>query len=182
MKRLFVLFVAVLISIRAFAGVGIVGGVTAPRGNIDMKALEMFHAGLAVNIELPAGFALQPEILYSVKGATVEELRTNVKMGYIEVPLQIQWGLNLAKRNFRVYAFGEPFVGYNLSTNPINPQTSIGEVVDKLEYGLGLGLGLQLFKHIQISGAYVWNLDGQRLNTFKTTNPHGARLSLAILF
>ena len=179
MKRLLALAAAVLVGLRAFAGVGIVGGVTAPGAGSDFRAADLFHAGLAFNIPLSKGFALQPEILYSVKGSGTGEIKANIKSGFLEVPFQIQWGFGLAKQNIRIYLFGEPFVGLNLSSGPIGPGTTIGEIRDRIEYGAGLGAGIQLFRHIQFTVTRVWDLERRQ---FKSSTTSGPRLSVALLF
>lgn len=62
-----------------------------------------FHGGAFVNIKLPAGFALQPELLYSIqgKGFKVTDLSTNqkgtvdIKLNYINIPVVAQYHLPL---------------------------------------------------------------------------------------
>lgn len=182
MKRILAISVALLVCLRAFAGVGVVGGVSIPPGSTDLRTADHFHAGLAVNLQLPIGFALQPQIIYSVRGATGQEIMSNVKLGYLEVPIQVQWGLNLARRNLRVYVFGEPFVGYNISSNAINMSTRVGELKDLLEYGVGLGAGIQLFERFQLSATQAWDLENPQLKPFTASSSRGIRLSVALLF
>ena len=99
---------------------GITGGVTSSSSkvkNVDSKSISLYHAGIAFEIPLGAGFAIQPEVLYQVKGmslnnwgdSTTGEIGKSfeTKVGFVEVPVQIQWGPDLVA--FRPYGFVEPF-------------------------------------------------------------------------
>ena len=193
---------------------GVIGGMTSSKINIsdevNVKNMTLYHAGVVFKADLGAGFALQPMLTYQVKGADFEReafaLNKNVKSktGFAELSLGIQWGLDLLA--FRPFVFAEPFVGYSLtgsetlSTPEGNTVDSINKAVNeaknKLEYGFGLGGGLEITSHIQLSCQWFWNLgslyDQSRFDTGELTsikpsyenikNYQGLKFSLAILF
>ena len=148
------------------ARVGLMGGFTSSSTsikNMDSKSVSLYHVGLTAEIPLFGGFAIQPGLLYQVKGmsadkfnsSTISESSFETKVGYLEVPVQVQWGLDLLA--FRPYVLAEPFVGFRLG------QSTKGEAADKLkdnlkkvEYGLGVGAGVDVWR-LQLSVKYFWN-------------------------
>ncbi len=147
---------------------GIVGGFTSSRmalKDVSFKNAAGFNAGVAFNQPLLLGFAIQPELKYNVKATSLQDVKANLNLGYIEVPVQVQWGidvLNIA----RVYAFAEPFIGYAVS-GKMNvdgkiaggSRDIINNIRNKFEYGFGIGAGAMLIDHVQISFKYYWNLE-----------------------
>ena len=127
-----------------------------------------YHAGLTYKVQLPFGFAIQPSILYHMKGSVVEDAYENgtsldLKTGYLEVPVSFQWGPDLIL--FRPFLDVTPFVGYGLNnsvsgysllTGSISQAKNQWEGLSRLEYGLGLGLGIDVWK-LQVVGRYNWN-------------------------
>jgi hypothetical protein len=144
-------------------GFGITGGASF----LDIKSVGSgsftgYHAGITYKFDLPFGFAIQPSVLYHMKGSVVEDAYQNgtpldLNTGYIEVPLSIQWGPDLIL--FRPFLDVAPFVGYGLNNN-ISGDNIVAENfwdgLNRLEYGLGLGIGLDVWK-LQIIGRYNWN-------------------------
>ena len=131
---------------------GITGGVTSSSSkvkNVDSKSISLYHAGIAFEIPLGAGFALQPELLYQVKGmalnnwgsATTGDIGKSfeTRVGFVEIPVQIQWGPDLLA--FRPYGFVEPFVGYKISDAGKGEGTTFSNELQKVEYGMSLGTG-----------------------------------------
>lgn len=170
MKRLLIVAVALLATLTASAeGFGIVGGFTSSKmklSDVTFKNSAGVHAGVAYNLPIGAGFAVQPELVYNVKGynwegSTTESLRQQAKFGYVELPVQLQWGPDLLL--FRPYVLAEPFVGFAVSGNQIidSKKTKIdwGNVKSRFEYGLGVGGGVEFMSCVQISLKYYWNFE-----------------------
>ena len=150
------------------ARVGLMGGFTSSSTSIkdaDSNSVSLYHSGVTAEIPLLGGFAIQPGLLYQVKGVSADKFNSipiskslesfETKVGYLEVPVQVQWGLDLLA--FRPYVFAEPFVGFRLG------QSTKGEVADKLkdnlkkvEYCLGVGAGVDVWR-LQLSVKYFWN-------------------------
>lgn len=150
-------------------GFGITGGVSFVGVKEASAGLTTgYHAGLTYKFDLPFGFAIQPSVLYHQKGSVVEDAYENgkpldLKAGYLEVPVSFQWGPDLIL--FRPFFDVTPFVGYGLNnrvsgyslhTNAVDKSVNQWEGLNRLEYGLGLGLGLDIWK-LQLIGRYNWN-------------------------
>ena len=174
--------VALLVSANASAqlhrGVhyGVVGGLTYAGANVkefDASNLALYHAGITLKANLGAGFAIQPSLIYQVKGASIDKyvtgevkipgtLQTNV--GFIELPVAISWGPQI-RENFRPYFFIEPFIGYGLTndssidvsgTNIENLKNVWEDTYKRIEYGTGAGLGIEFWR-LQFSVQYFMN-------------------------
>ena len=171
MKKLIVFAAALLVSATAFAeGFGIVGGYTSS----SMKMQEMsfkssagVHAGFAYNVPLGIGFSLQPELIYNVKGYNWQgdkdaaALQEKAKFGYVEVPVQLQWGPDLLL--LRPYVLAEPFVGFAVTGKKIltagETKVNWDNFKSRLEYGVGVGAGIEIYNRVQVSFKYYWNFE-----------------------
>ena len=142
------------------------------------------------------GFAFQPSLVYQMKGMSLDKWTDSTgkqinedfqaKVGYVELPLQLQWGPDLWV--FRPYGFVEPFAGYQITANKSN----YSDELRKVEYGLSLGAGLDIW-HLQVSAKYFWNFGSIYQSDLKNTgdtitglkdggNFNGIAFSLAIFF
>ena len=202
MKRILTLIAAVAASMILAAGAhaqfGFLVGLTSSSVKMaSSDAISLYHAGLTYKIDLPSGFAIQPAVLYQVKGANVGQLGTatdedfKVKTGFVEVPLGLQWGPHLAA--FRPYVFAEPFFGYRVSSTDRGNETFrdwASQAKNKFEYGFGLGAGLEISDHLQLSVQWFNNLgamfskpaESGTESLGKVKNFEGIKFSLAILF
>ena len=210
MKKLFAVAAALLLAISANAQVGIIAGLTTTATDYSTaistaESVNQYHVGIAFKLPIGAGFELQPAVVYDVKGATVkEQLAGNnvfdTKTGYIEVPIQIQWGIDLSSK-LRAFAFGEPYVAY-----AIDIQNKIGtgdwakvadwDGIKRLQYGVGAGIGVELLGVLQLTARYYWDMgnmyDGDgNMNeisyktvseTLKNSKSSGIKISLAHFF
>lgn len=162
--------VALLTAWTSNAQTGLVGGITSGQREVKTVSEDSnigYHAGLVHKASLPLGLTLQTGLMYNVKGSVVESsgVSSTGKVGYVEIPLQLQWGLDL--RIIRPYLFAEPFVGYavnnEFSWTEISGQTvkerNNWESINRLEYGLAGGAGVELFRFLQVSVRYFWNFD-----------------------
>lgn len=187
MKKFFAVIAVAFASVMvANAQIGIVAGVTSSTTEINsenieanMEGINQYHIGVALKLPLPLGFAIQPELLYQIKGAdlketydalgTGKEIETsswNTKSGFAELGIGVQWGLDLVA--FRPFVFAKPFVGYQVSGE--GEYSGAGDILkegtdqyledakNKLEYGYSIGLGLELLEHFQLSFEFFNNL------------------------
>ena len=170
MKKLIVIAAALLLSVSAFAeGFGIIGGYTASSlkmQDMTFKNSNGIHAGFAVNVPFGLGFSLQPELIYNVKGYNWEgddgtELQNRLKFGYVEIPVQLQWGPDLLL--LRPYVLAEPFAGFAVTGKKFleKGETDINwdNFKSRLEYGVGVGAGIEIYNRVQISFKYYWNFE-----------------------
>ena len=190
--------VALGLAAAAHAQPGFLVGLTSSSVKMSASdAISLYHAGLTYKFNLPSGFSLQPAVLYQVKGANVGRLDTatdedfKLKTGFVEVPLAVQWGPRLAA--FRPYVFGEPFIGYRVTSTDKGDESFqdwAKRAKNQFEYGFGLGAGLEIADHIQLSVQWFNNLGAmfsapaesgtESLDSVK--NFEGIKFSLAILF
>lgn len=176
MKKLIIALAAVFaFAFSANAQFGIIAGVTSSKTDIkeayaDVKNITQYHVGATYKIPLVMGLAVQPGIIYNVKGSKIEDVTgmgdIDFKSGYLEIPVQVQWGFDLAVA--RPYIFAEPFLGYAVSSQAKFNIKEIGgsdwedikdQLKSRVEYGIGLGAGIDIFKKLQVSVRYFWNLD-----------------------
>lgn len=148
---------------------GITGGASFTGISDISKGLTTgYHAGITYKFHLPVGFAIQPSLLYHMKSSSVDAAiqsgsKLDMNVGYLELPVSLQWGPDLLL--FRPFVDVTPFVGYAVN-NDFKGYSSISDTgrnwknswdgVNRLEYGLGLGLGLEIWK-IQMVARYNWN-------------------------
>lgn len=154
---------AMLVAFNASARFGIIGGITTSstdpsQWNLNTQegeqafqaAITGAHLGLAFEIKLPAGFGLQPAVLYSAPvimkdGKPTIVTNDDYYKSSIEVPVQVQWGPNFLAsegKRLRPYVFAQPKVCYTLKTEE-----------KTLTYGVALGAGIELGP-LQISASY----------------------------
>lgn len=165
------------------ADFGIIGGYTSSKTKISQwapKNADGYHFGVALNVPVVAGIVIQPQLTYQVKKAdvsgTIADPNVNsvgtssvkTSANYLEGGIQLQWGPDLLL--FRPYVFAEPFIGYALSSkSETSTDVSFKDAVYSLEYGLGVGGGIEIGR-FQLSAKYFWNFgdlyDGDELNEY----------------
>ena len=171
MKRLLtiaaILFLG-LTAAQAKGGFGVKAGVNFPANSIkDIKEVSpaSYHVGMAYNLNIPVvGLSFQPALQYSLKQSAVgvdtgidaldNMTMEKVSMGYLELMASLQWGLDLIIA--RPFLDVSPFVGYALNGDGAIKQLWSADMVNKLDYGIGLGAGLDLWK-LQFVCRYNWN-------------------------
>ena len=171
MKKAIIAIAALFVALSANAQIGVVAGLTSSSTNVeaavaDIKNVNQYHVGITYKIGIGNMLAIQPALIYNVKGtqvgSVIEEIDAfdaDFKTGYLELPVQVQLGFGIGSLA-RVYGFAEPFIGYAI-TNKVEGLTEISDkwdFVNRLEYGVGLGAGVELFRHLQVSVKYFWNL------------------------
>ncbi len=170
MKKIFSIFAAAFVSVLFAANAsaqfnyGVIGGATfssAKPNDWKLTKDTQYHVGATFKLSLPLGFAVQPSVMYQVKGTNVPSSAEGVASfdytaGYLEVPVSVQWGPDLLI--MRPYFECVPFFGYALN----NKYKGDGSVkndwtgLNRWEYGVGLGAGVEVW-HFQISARYNWN-------------------------
>lgn len=165
-----------------------------------------YSAGISCQWDLPLGFAIQPDLMYNVKASCLDEITLETfRLGYVELPVNIQWGIRLSQKNLRLFAQASPFIGYAVSNfGTVNaPSITTGNALvdgvlqsekvgkwanlNRFSYGAGLGLGVQLWA-LQVTAQYNWNLGrlvdirNASLSDFNDKNFAGYTISVAVLF
>ena len=152
-----------------------------------------FHAGIGAQYRIPLiGLSFQPELLYSrMRTGDPQEVNDNsykFRLDYLEVPLNIQWGINILF--LRPYIFASPYVRYALAKGDWLTDVP-WEDINRFDYGLSLGAGIEIWK-LQVSGKYSWSFGqlapGGSLHIdsddwqLDDANFRGFELSVAFLF
>lgn len=171
------------------------------KAGINMSSIDRTHvkdnlgyqAGLVFHSELPLWFSLQPELLFHVKGARVTDLKNGAfGLGYLEVPVNVQWGPYFMDRNIRVFVQGTPFIGYAISKDMKDASGNDYDWknINRFEYGAGAGVGVKLWA-FQLTCQYNWNFGKLADAKFadlvfhellSRSNFSGYTISLAIIF
>ena len=178
MKKILLGLVALFCAAAANAQVGIIAGLTSSSSSMeeayaDIKNVNQYHVGLAYKFGIGNLITIQPALIYNMKGTSigeignVQDVAVDYKTGYLELPVQLQVGFGLGPIA-RVFGFAEPFIGYaitNSVTGSLQGVVNKEDVVQtwdnvktRFEYGVGLGVGAELFKHLQLSVKYFWNM------------------------
>lgn len=149
-----------------------------------------YSAGITWQWNLPMGFAIQPDLLYHVKASRLSEINEEAfGLGYVELPVNIQWGLRFADKNLRLFAQASPFVGYAVTQTGTVDRSGMDKWTDinRFSYGAGLGVGIQLWA-LQVTAQYTWNF-GQlanfrdtSLSDFNDKNFGGYVITAALMF
>ncbi len=180
MKKLIVIMAALVVSVSVFAQNGIIAGITSSATNIKDAAdkvtdITQYHIGVTKRLNLGI-IGIQPSLIYNVKGTRLEDFdykTISFKTGFLELPVQVQVGFPIG--SFRPYVFAEPFLGYAITNSAKSDNVSIKDIKwdnikNRLEYGAGLGAGIDLFDRLQISLRYFWNLgelyDGAEISEY----------------
>ncbi len=198
-KIIAILALALATATAASAQIGLIGGFTSSKTTLDvnnlqaeLKNVNLYHVGLAYKVEIGNYLAIQPQIAYQVKGASLEENLSSgsasatlaslqTKTGYAELSLGLQGGVDLLA--FRPFVLVEPFVGYAVTGNETitaggavtsdSINAAVKDAKNKLEYGFGVGGGIELLDHVQISVQWFMNLgklyNGDKLDTSSLT-------------
>ncbi len=170
-----------------------------------------YQAGISWQMDLPLGFSIQPELLYHVKASSFDQVESQLNFGYVELPINLQWGFRFFDRKLRLFAQASPFIGYAVHMDD-DTESALGKYEDilgsagvnmdaihaaeevnkwtninRFSYGCGLGAGLQ-WRALQVTAQYVWNFGSlssdQKLSAemFNDQNFGGCVISVGILF
>ncbi len=209
MKKIIIIAAALLAAWSANAQIGIVAGLTssatdAQSAYADIKNVNQYHVGLTYKLGLGNLLAIQPSLIYNMKGTKigeiggVKDINAEYKTGYLELPVQVQAGLGIGTL-LRVYGFAEPFVGYAINNEVKTPdllnkesvQNTWDNVKSRFEYGVSLGAGVEVLRHLQVTVKYFWNLGSVYGNeitvagtakTISESKCNGVAASVAYLF
>ncbi len=124
------------------ANIGIKGGLNAYTLNADDNSAAdtkiSFHVGLLSHFHITGNFALQPEIVYSVQGASYNMSGTDVRLNlnYINVPVLFQY---MFDNGFRLQA--GPQLGFLASAkSEVNGNgTDVKANFEAIDLGLAIG-------------------------------------------
>lgn len=168
----------------------------------DYKKNLGYQAGLALQYDVNSWLSVEPDLLFHIRGVEDKQYGRSQGLGYIEVPINLQFGPRFYNDNIRVFAQAGPYIGYAISNdikgkeivNKDGSKTREGfewSNINRLEYGAAVGLGIKLFA-FQLSAEYTWNFGSVASESgianksfpecFSSANFSGFNLNLAIIF
>ena len=215
MKKIILTLALVFASIAANAQFGVIGGWTSSRtgaeGSVfkreNLKSVSLYHVGVAYKVDMGALFTIQPALVYQAKGTLVEDSLGSLSSrgGFLELELGMQLGLDLLA--FRPYFLFEPFLGYQVVSEGENLKalnsftlkdmnTQLNNAKNKFEVGFGIGAGIEILNHLQLSFQWFMNVGklydanklnadimGAALSNYKDLkNYQGIKLTLGMFF
>ena len=166
-------------------GLGVKGGVnlatqrnTGDEGNSDdVKSQVGFVGGAFATFHLVSFLEVQPEVLYSIKGARAdfEGIASKLLIDYLEVPLL----LRVSKRGgIGYYAAGGPSVAFQMRARTrtkfagSTEEIDISDQVERLDFGMAIGGGVEIGSLV-FDGRYTHGLsdvDKDKSDSIKVTN------------
>jgi hypothetical protein len=144
----------------ADAGVrfGLKGGanVASVNGNLgdqveNWKSTFGFCAGIFLELNFGRVLTIQPEVLYTVKGADTGDGK--LKFDYIEIPVLLKVRIPIS--SIHPFVFAGPAFGWNLKA--AIEGIDIGDM-PPADYSAVLGAGLQLGRSVHIDARYTMGL------------------------
>jgi len=163
---------------------GLKGGVNfaSLNGDIsdDFKNRTAFHVGMLVEMKVSTNLAIQPELLYSSKGATDKEYDESLKVNYIYLPVMVKYFLNDG-----LSIQGGPQIGVLMSavSEVDGGNEDFKDDLKKTDLGLNFGLGYNLTNNLNIGMRY--NIGLSNINNVEglgEVNTSTLQISLGYLF
>jgi hypothetical protein len=155
------------------ANIGVKGGVNLSRLRNDVLEnytdyLQSFCAGGFISLNISGAFAIQPEVLFTIKGAKMEEnilgelLDMKFKLNYLEIPVLFKISLPPLSK-IKLNLFAGPAIAIKLkaiaeiSSGGMTKEEKLENIQDS-DMGLVMGGGIDLGGFI-IEGRYTMGLN-----------------------
>ena len=118
----------------------------------NTKSKVGFYGGVLMNAPIATNFSIQPEILYSGKGAKSDEGDFSLNLDYISIPVMFQY--NVVPQ---FYLEAGPEFSFLISANAKGSGTSVDvkEFYNGFDMGIGLGAGYYIIPSVGINARYV---------------------------
>lgn len=165
-------FAAVLAAPRPAAAdvrFGLKGGANVANVNGDFgtnvsnwKSRVGFCGGIFIELNFGRLLTIQPEVLYTMKGAqaTVEEGALSgtgkLRFDYIEIPILLK--IRIPTGSVHPFVFAGPAVGFDLKSTFQDITGTSSDVAKKVDWSAVLGAGLQLGSSLHIDARYTLGL------------------------
>ena len=117
----------------------------------DWKSTVGFCGGIFLELNFGRILTIQPEVLYTMKGADTGEGK--LKFDYLEIPVLLK--LRIPTGSIHPFVFAGPAFGFNLKA--LINGVEISEM-PPAEYGAVIGGGLQLGRSIHLDVRYTMGL------------------------
>jgi hypothetical protein len=146
----------------------------ANASTLNLKNSTGWQAGALLQVKIPGiGLGVQPELLYTVRNATVDGKSNSIN--YFEVPVNLRMGLNLLV--VRPYLMAGPYFAYAVKLDGETFKDKIK--IDKFDWGIGLGGGVEIWK-FQLDARYAWGI--QNVSSVKEFEMKNNRFTVSLGF
>jgi len=187
-KLLLVLAVVMLFTVSGFAQ-DVVKGVTAKGIKVGVnlanwtgdisgnKMMLTFGGGVFMEYSFNPQFAVQPEVLFMMKGTKAEEGDGKYKLTYIEIPVLLKFKPTM-EGNFKPGIFAGPAVGLLMSAKEDPGGEDIKDNLKSIDFGIAFGAGFMYMMQngggITFDARYTMGMgtidDTEADETIKNTN------------
>lgn len=108
-------------------------------GEDDASSITSFHVGAFAEIFFTDKFAIQPELLYSMQGASIESMgaESEMKLDYINIPIMAKYYVI-----DRLAVEAGPYVGFLMKAD--FEGVDFKDYTKSVDFGLGLGASYNL--------------------------------------
>ena len=130
------------------ASVGFLGGAdftnVSDSANTEFRSSTGFAGGLYVNFPVAKSLLIEPEVLYTNKGAGLEGTDITFNVNYIEIPVLVRYEFTADGGPF---AYAGPYVAFNVKCNTVVDTLPVPCADDDVQantvVGGAVGLGFQ---------------------------------------
>lgn len=165
LATLFLLLTTVTVNAQLLpVSLGLKGGVNFSRANGDItKNKSGFNAGLTLDLNLPAGLAIMSGLEITTKGTKFKESDVSVNAMYLQLPIHLgyRFGVPGARFHFNLGPYfaqgiGGKTKGVDTEGDKFKADTfgSATGQLRKLDWGLGVGVGVTFLGKIQVRMGY----------------------------
>ena len=160
--------VAVNAAVSAQMRFGVKGGLNLANISINpaqtgTSSLLGFHGGLVLDAPLSESISIQPSLLFSQKGFSVDQssITSKTTFNYLEIPVNFLYNVTDA-----LTVGAGPYLGYALSASSkatLNGQTQTKDAdfdkeVNRIDYGLNITAGYEVIEGLVVSANYSLGL------------------------
>jgi hypothetical protein len=162
--------------------IGIKGGINVYNvhndDNIKYDQIAGYHFGLIGHIHFNSQFAIQPELVYSAQGATIDNGDTKYNLDYINVPVLFQY---MFDNGFRLQA--GPQLGFLTSAKSKNNNniTDNKNDLNPIDFGVSIGASY-VFPPTGFGIDARYNLGLSNINKNGTVNSTNRGIQLGIFY
>jgi len=140
-------------------------------GNYSDEAKQKlgYHLGAGIEFSLAESFALETGLMVQTAGFATEEIlgiKSSINLLYITVPILAKPKFSLNEKT-NIFLVAGPYLGYGLSAKAVfkfagereSEDIEWGdEGLDRLDYGVNIGAGVELLGNLQIGVGYALGL------------------------
>lgn len=121
---------------------------SSPFTSAELKSKVGFAGGAFLGVGVGGSWALQPELLYVMKGTKVSAASgdSNINLNYFEIPVLLKLNLLPPKSAVAPFIFAGPSLSFKTGTKFTSKDVDQNYQARSADYGLVLGAGLDIQK------------------------------------